>query len=192
MAGKINQLAAVMRALNHQRVPSIAARLIRKLDESPAAARFRVVGTHALYAYEAAAAVTFNGEMVATGDLDVLIYDRAPLRIAIDGEARGLEAIARSVDPSFQQRQKGDFRLINKDGLSRLYIMVRDFVGGRSAPQITPPTPMKLHHARGRYRSIPSDSVSASSRSTPRYLTVLSILVWPSSSWTARRLPVFL
>lgn len=116
LAGKINQLAAVMRALNHQRVPSIAARLIRKLDESPAAARFRVVGTHALYAYEAAAAVTFEGEMVATGDLDVLIDDRAPLRIAIDGEARGLEAIARSVDPSFQQRQKGDFRLINKDG----------------------------------------------------------------------------
>ena len=48
--------------------------------------------THALYAYEAAAAVTFNGEMVATADLDVLIDDRAPLRIAIDGEARGLEA----------------------------------------------------------------------------------------------------
>ncbi|MTH79428.1 hypothetical protein GL286_17055 [Paracoccus aestuariivivens] len=116
LAGKINQLAAVMRALNHQRVPSIAARLIRKLDESPAAARFRVVGTHALYAYEAAAAVIFNGEMVATGDLDVLIDDRAPLRIAIDGEARGLEAIARSVDPSFQQRQRGDFRLTNKDG----------------------------------------------------------------------------
>ena len=32
---------------------------------------------------------------------------------------------------------------------------------------------------------------SASSTSMPRYLTVLSILVWPSNSWTARRLPVF-
>jgi hypothetical protein len=30
----------------------------------------------------------------------------------------------------------------------------------------------------------------ASSTSIPRYLTVLSILVWPSKSWTARRLPV--
>lgn len=116
LADKVNQLAAVMRTLNHQRVPSIAARLIRKLDDSPAAARFRIVGTHALYAYEAAAAVTFNGEMVATGDLDVLVDDRAPLRIAVDGDARGLEAIAKSVDPSFQQRQKGDFRLTNRDG----------------------------------------------------------------------------
>ena len=30
----------------------------------------------------------------------------------------------------------------------------------------------------------------ASSTSMPRYLTVLSILVWPSRSWTALRLPV--
>jgi hypothetical protein len=31
----------------------------------------------------------------------------------------------------------------------------------------------------------------ASSTSMPRYLTVLSILVWPSKSCTARRLPVW-
>jgi len=31
---------------------------------------------------------------------------------------------------------------------------------------------------------------SASSTSIPRYLTVLSTLGWPSSNWTARRLPV--
>jgi hypothetical protein len=31
---------------------------------------------------------------------------------------------------------------------------------------------------------------SASSTSMPRYLTVLSILVWPSKTCTARRLPV--
>jgi len=40
--------------------------------------------------------------------------------------------------------------------------------------------------------SICSAMVNASSTSTPRYRTVLSILVWPSRSWTARRLPVFL
>lgn len=113
---KIDQLAGVMRALNYQRVPRIAARLIRKLNDSPAAARFRVVGTHALYAYEAAAAVTFNNDMVATGDLDVLVDDRAPLHIAVDGNPRGLEAIIKSVDPSFQQRSKGDYRLTNDDG----------------------------------------------------------------------------
>ena len=34
-----------------------------------------------------------------------------------------------------------------------------------------------------------SAMLRASSSSTPRYRTVLSILVWPSKSWTARRLP---
>lgn len=116
LAGRIDQLAAVMRALNHQRVPGLAARLIRRLNDSDAAARFRIVGTHALYAYEAAASVTFQGEMVATGDLDVLVDDRAPLRIAIDGNRKGFEALAKSVDQSFEQRRKGDYRLTNKDG----------------------------------------------------------------------------
>jgi hypothetical protein len=40
--------------------------------------------------------------------------------------------------------------------------------------------------------SVPSARVRASSTSTPRYLTVFSILVWPSRIWTARRLPVAL
>ncbi len=38
--------------------------------------------------------------------------------------------------------------------------------------------------------SICSEMVSASSTSTPRYWTVLSILAWPRRIWTARRLPV--
>lgn len=39
--------------------------------------------------------------------------------------------------------------------------------------------------------STASEIASASSSSTPKYRTVLSILVWPSKSCTARRLPVF-
>ncbi len=40
--------------------------------------------------------------------------------------------------------------------------------------------------------STASEIARATSSSTPRYRTVLSILVWPSKSCTARRLPVFL
>ena len=116
LSEKIDQLAGIMRALHYQRVPRIVARLIRKLNDSPAAARFRVVGTHALYAYEAAAAVTFNNDMVATGDLDVLVDDRAPLHIVVDGNLQGFEAIAKSVDKTFRQRRGGDYRLTNDDG----------------------------------------------------------------------------
>ena len=41
-------------------------------------------------------------------------------------------------------------------------------------------------------RSICSEISSASSTSMPRYLTVLSSFPWPSRSWQARKLPVFL
>ena len=40
--------------------------------------------------------------------------------------------------------------------------------------------------------SMESEIASASSSSTPKYLTVLSILVWPNINRTARQLPVFL
>ena len=52
-----------------------------------------------------------------------------------------------------------------------------------------------LANARSQSRiqiSVPSAKVKASSTSTPRYLTVLSIFVWPSKIWTARRFPVAL
>lgn len=40
--------------------------------------------------------------------------------------------------------------------------------------------------------SVPSASTNASSTSTPRYRTVVSIFVWPNRICTARRLPVCL
>ncbi len=55
------------------------------------------------------------------------------------------------------------------------------------APEAALPPPGNLGQS-----SMLSAIDRASSSSTPRYLTVLSILVWPSSNWTARRLPVFL
>ena len=47
-----------------------------------------------------------------------------------------------------------------------------------------------VRSARVVQTSICSAIAKASSTSMPRYLTVLSILVWPRRSWTARRFPV--
>lgn len=123
LSGEIEVLARIMLSHGLGRVPVLAARVLRRLYESPMKGRFRVVGTYALYAYEAAASVMFDGNPT-TGDM--LIDDRAPLRIMMEpaGEGlaggaiglRGFEAIVKSVDASFEQRKKGDFRLTNKDG----------------------------------------------------------------------------
>ncbi|MFC3060812.1 GSU2403 family nucleotidyltransferase fold protein [Paenirhodobacter populi] len=116
LSARIDSGASVMRALGHLRMPAIAARVIRRLNDSPAAARFRIVGTHALYVYEAAAGVELQSGFLATADLDVLVDDRAPLRVILSEEVRGLDAILKGVDGSFAQRRAGDYRLTNKDG----------------------------------------------------------------------------
>ena len=48
----------------------------------------------------------------------------------------------------------------------------------------------KAKAARRACTRVRSRMAKASSTSMPRYLTVLSILVWPSRSWTALRFPV--
>ncbi|KIN71136.1 DUF3620 domain containing protein [Sulfitobacter guttiformis KCTC 32187] len=44
----------------------------------------RVVGTNALYAYEALAGVRFEEAMAATGDIDTLLDDRNRMRLIAD------------------------------------------------------------------------------------------------------------
>ncbi|MCJ8140917.1 GSU2403 family nucleotidyltransferase fold protein [Falsirhodobacter halotolerans] len=111
----MTDLAGVMRALGHVRMPATAARILRKLDEAAASARFRVVGTYALYAYEAHAGVVIQGQHLQTNDMDILVDDRAPLQIVVEGDIAGLETVVQSVDDSFRQRARGDYRLTNKD-----------------------------------------------------------------------------
>lgn len=115
LSDRINTLAGVMRALNYARMPRLPARILRRLDESSLSPRFRVVGTFALYAFEAAAGVMIEGQHLQTGDMDILVDDRSKLQIVVDGDVAGIEAVVKSVDGSFEQRNPGDFRLTNKE-----------------------------------------------------------------------------
>ena len=63
--------------------------------------------------------------------------------------------------------------------------------GPPSIGQMTP-APMRDERRLGSQTSVASAKVSASSASTPRYLTVVSIFECPSRICTARRLPVCL
>lgn len=116
LSQRIDELAGVMRALGHVRMPSLAAGVLRRLGESAVAPRFRVVGTFALYAYEAMAGVVIEGQHLQTGDMDILVDDRSKLQLIVEGDIKSLEAVVRSVDPGFAQRSKGDFRLTNENG----------------------------------------------------------------------------
>jgi hypothetical protein len=99
------------------RVPRTAAKVLRALDqEGLLGDGLFVVGTHALYAYEARSGIIFRPELLATVDLDLLADVRTRLVLAIEDKRRaGILAALRKADKSFVVQ--GDlFRAVNDDG----------------------------------------------------------------------------
>ena len=64
---KIKEQARLNKALRLNRVPSVVARVLRELDRAGLYDGFTVIGTQALYAYEAAAGAHFILERLASG-----------------------------------------------------------------------------------------------------------------------------
>ena len=114
----LDKQAAILRSLRDGRLPVVAARILRELRLHNRQGRIRVVGTNALYAYEALAGVRFEEGATATGDMDLLHDDRNKLRLLTD-ERRliGLAEMIRSrIDASFTSRNPRDYRLTNAEG----------------------------------------------------------------------------
>lgn len=114
----LNRQAAINRALALGRVPMPSARIIRALDDIGAlGAGLRVVGTHAIYAYEAAAGIVVDAGLTVTGDIDLLFDSRAELRFVIseDISEPSLLAVLQGVDGTFQ-RTAQSFRAENAEG----------------------------------------------------------------------------
>lgn len=136
LGDEMDRQAAILRALGIGRLPAPAARILRAIRLAAPDATIRVIGTNALYAYEALAGVTFNAASTATGDIDILVDDRNRLKILTeDLEQPGLVGlIRREVDKSFQTRGPRDFRLTNDAG----YMV--EFVRPQSRPlhRVTP------------------------------------------------------
>lgn len=113
----IEGTAAINRAMALGRVPRIAAQVLRALDRDGLLGDgLYVVGTHALYAYEAKSGVIFEPELLATRDLDRLADVRSRLVLAIDDKKRnGILSTLQKADKSFEVQ--GDlFRAVNDDG----------------------------------------------------------------------------
>jgi hypothetical protein len=118
LAAKLDQMAPVNKALGLGRVPTIAARILRRLDEHDLLGnQLMVVGTNALFAYEARAGIRIASEYLATEDVDLLLDSRQ--RLSLFGrEIRetGLLGLLRRRDHSFAPRRSLDFRAVNREG----------------------------------------------------------------------------
>lgn len=119
LKAQLDKLAPINRAYRIGRVPRVAADILRALDaEGLLGEHLLVVGTHSLYAYEAAAGVHFDDDLIATTDVDLLWDARRKLKLALldgDHEGDGILGILKSVDPSFARSRAG-FRAANNDG----------------------------------------------------------------------------
>jgi hypothetical protein len=114
---RLDELAPVNRAMGLGRIPSIGARILRQCDERGLlGTQLFVVGTNALYAYEVLAGVHVHSDLVASGDIDLLLDARRCISLALAGvRADAFIGLLRKVDRSFSARPRG-FRATNRDG----------------------------------------------------------------------------
>ena len=111
---QLDEQARLNKALRLARVPRVVARILRKLDEAGLADSFTVLGTQALYAYEAAAGVQFLTELLASGDVDLLYDTRKKITLVSNKlEGQWLLGLLKKADRSFECIRKRGFRAAN-------------------------------------------------------------------------------
>lgn len=106
------------RALRVGRMPGIAVAILNRLTNAGLDEYFRVVGTHALYAYEAAAGLSFASEITSTRDIDLLWDTRKRVMFAqrLKQDSPSMLAALQKVDKTFQVIEDQKYTAINKDG----------------------------------------------------------------------------
>jgi hypothetical protein len=106
------------RALRVGRVAPLIVEILNRLAATSLGEHFRVVGTHALYAYESAAGVTFDDDAVATRDIDLLwdVRKRVAFATALSQVDSSMLGVLRKVDPTFRIRNSQRYTAVNQDG----------------------------------------------------------------------------
>lgn len=107
------------RALFVGRAPRILVDILNTLSRAGLAEHFTVIGTHALYAYEAAACVRFGStEALATRDVDLLWDTRK--RVSFTTQMKLLKSsmlgLLKKVDASFELRADQRYTAVNSKG----------------------------------------------------------------------------
>jgi hypothetical protein len=106
------------KAVKAGRVPSVVVALLQTLDEAGLGQHFAVVGTHALYAYEAAAGVRIVQGALATQDVDLLWDARRRVQFVTDLERidTSMLRVLQRVDPTFRRKDLHNETAINERG----------------------------------------------------------------------------
>lgn len=121
LTARVNTQTRLNRAMRLGRLPTAAADIIAAMNLSALEREFLVVGTHALFAYEAMAAVHVDPSALASGDLDLAFDARRPLQLVSNklqrSQADGLLGLLQKVDKTYEpMHSQGVFRAVNAKG----------------------------------------------------------------------------
>ncbi len=124
--GRVSDLQAQLvrqqrmnRALHVGRAPQLLVDILAELARSGVAGHFTVIGTQALYAYEAAAGVRIESpDALATKDIDLLWDTRRRLRFMTQMKALGTSMLVllKKVDSTFKLRRDQRYTAVNNKG----------------------------------------------------------------------------
>ncbi len=110
----LEEQARLNKALRLNRVPRVIARVLRELDLAGLHGDFTVIGTQALYAYEAAAGAHFILELLASGDVDLLYDARKKLTVVSEKlDGNGLLGLLKKADRTFECIRENGYRAAN-------------------------------------------------------------------------------
>jgi hypothetical protein len=120
LRAKVEEHIRLNRALRVGRVAPVIIGLLNCLVDKSLSEYFRVVGTHAMYAYEAAAGARFETGEVATQDIDLLwdVQRRVRFTAALEraGTGNSMLGVLKTVDATFRIRPMQRYTAVNKDG----------------------------------------------------------------------------
>lgn len=118
LAAAVQRQQRMNRALFVGRVPTVVVDILNMMHRQNVAEHFTVVGTHAIYAYEAAAGVRVESAAIATRDVD-LLWD-TPKRFKLATQLKRLDssmlALLRKVDKTFALRDGQPYTAVNSQG----------------------------------------------------------------------------
>jgi hypothetical protein len=114
---EVARLAKFCVAAGVNRVPRLAADIVRSLDASGLlGGHLIILGSHAMYAYEMAAGVQLKAGPLQTEDLDTLLNTKSEIELAGSTRSSGLLGILQGVDATFKPQRKSSFRAVNAKG----------------------------------------------------------------------------
>ena len=111
---KIEEQARLNKALRLNRVPRVVARVLRELEQAGLNDSFTVIGTQALYAYEAEGGTHFLLELLASGDVDLLYDGRQKMTVVSEKlDGNGLLGLLKRADKTFECVRENGYRAAN-------------------------------------------------------------------------------